>query len=147
MVPCHICGVPVVNGWICGPPPAADRYKLGLCPVHDSPANRETVLAAWEASMLEELRTATASAAGVPQASAWHDVTVQFLDGGHLTLACSAYEIDQEQNTLVCRVGDVLEFIPLQHVRRIRAVPRPEGPPDNIAVPGTPGAAAALPSR
>ncbi|AGW12444.1 hypothetical protein [Megalodesulfovibrio gigas] len=146
MVPCYICRTPVVAGWICGPPPAADRYKLGLCRAHDTPVNRETVLAAWERTIQEELRAATA---GLAQASAWHDVTVQFLDGGHLTFTCTSYHIDRDQDTLVCRVNDALEFIPLQHVRRIRAVPRQEGPegaPERTTTTTTPPAAPIAPA-
>ncbi|GAB7081443.1 hypothetical protein [Megalodesulfovibrio paquesii] len=141
MIPCYICNAPIGSGWLCGPPPAAAGHKLGLCPEHDTPANRELVLTAWEAAIQRALgHPASTGAAGAAsrtgpalpalhgQQTSGHDLTVQFLDGGSLSIACDSYEIDQDRASLICRSGDNLEFFPLQHIRRIRALPRPLAP-------------------
>lgn len=126
MVPCYICQKPAEPGWICGPPPAAERYKLGLCKLHDTPANRETVLAAWEARIKEELDSSLRQDAleGLPLT--WYDVKVLFVDGGQTTIACTSYEIDKEQDSLICHADGAMEFIPMQHVRRFQVFPRQE---------------------
>lgn len=126
MVPCFICQKPADNGWVCGPPPAADRYKLGLCKEHDSSANREQVLAAWEARIQEELDSSLRQDALEALPLTWYDLKVLFVDGGQTTIVCTNYEIDKEQDTLICHANGAMEFIPMQHVRRFQVFPREE---------------------
>ena len=146
MILCHVCHAPIANGWLCGPPPAAAGLGLGLCPEHDTPANREVVLAAWESAIQRALAHPPhaappvaaphpGAAPGAPalhgQPGPGHALTLQFLDGGVVSVSCDHYEVDQDRATLVCRSGDALEFFPLQHLRRIRAVPRESAQSDH----------------
>lgn len=126
MVACYICKKPVSHGWVCGPPPSADRYKLGLCKLHDTPANREKVLAAWEGRIQEELDASLRQDALSALPLTWYELRIQFFDSGELTLSCNSYEVDKEQDALICNIQGALEFFPMQHIRRFQVVAREE---------------------
>ncbi len=128
MVRCEICGTEVLTGWICGVVPASDRLKLGLCPEHDTIENRALVRERWKALLAEELEKAMRrdeqQAKDQPRG---YSVTIRYLDGGVVTVPCRGYEVSQERELLILNEDGMLDFYPLQHIRRFtvqEAAPR-----------------------
>jgi len=122
MLTCFFCGGDATTGWVCGPPPASERYKLALCPVHDNPKNRARVEAAWEELMRDEMRGVMALAQHPGASPARYEVAITFLQGGEKRIICSRYEVSSERDLLVLTDKGELEFYPLQHVQRFKVV-------------------------
>ncbi|THB63474.1 MAG: hypothetical protein D6E12_16940 [Desulfovibrio sp.] len=117
MVLCHICGVEVFSGWICGVVPAGDKYKLGLCRDHDTVENRATVQEAWEELLRSEMRSAMDISRQQAKPSPLYEIRILFLGGGTKTVTCTAYDVNKDKDLLVLNEQGELDFYPLQHVR------------------------------
>ncbi len=118
MVRCEICGAEVLTGWICGVVPANDRFKLGLCPEHDSIENRALVRERWKDLLTDELRKVMRQGARETESGqVAYAVTIHYLDGGVVKRPCRAYEVSQERELLVLNENGELDFYPLQHIR------------------------------
>jgi len=117
MVSCHVCGTEVISGWICGVIPAHDKYKLGLCPTHDTPAERTIVEKEWEALLQGELAFLLAERRAVAQPPVACEIRIRFLDGGVKILRCLSYNVTSDKELLVLNTERMHEFYPLQHIR------------------------------
>lgn len=135
MLRCHICRADAKGGWVCGHVPAADRYKLALCPRHDTPINRELVHRDWVAMMRRELRGAAETAAhelAVEDNRKRHEVTINYLDGGVRIIPCREYRLVEEGAVLMLRgEGTDISFHPMRHIRSYRVHPLPEFIPED----------------
>ncbi len=118
MVKCHVCKLSAAGGWICGVPPASDKLKLGLCKEHDTPANRETVLHAWEAMMQQAIDQAMATAREAAKPPVRYELRLYYLDGGVRTFECSAYDVSSDRQLLVTEKDKKVAYHPLEHIRR-----------------------------
>jgi hypothetical protein len=121
MVTCHVCKKEVIAGWICGVIPAHDKYKLGLCPAHDTPSNRALVEKEWDQLLQGELVTAFSpeiaarrSQTAPPVA---YEVRIVFLDGGVKVLRCNRFEVTSDKDLLLLDRDGRSVFYPLQHIR------------------------------
>jgi hypothetical protein len=121
MVKCHVCGKDASAGWICGIPPAADSQKLGLCPEHDSVEQRAEVLEAWERLLQNRLEHMARGMRRSPSGAApGYRVHVHYREGGVRSVDCTAYDVTQDKDLLLCTAGGGYEFFPLQHVKHFR---------------------------
>ena len=122
MIPCRVCGKDASTHWVTGLPPAPDSQKMALCPAHDTPGNRATVMLDWQ-NMLAGGIAAVTSVARHKAAPTMKLVTVRFIGGGMLSFT----GIDcrpTEQNTLCIEEADGSRtFIPLQQVREYTVTP------------------------
>lgn len=128
MVRCEVCGKEVLAGWICGVVPAHDSDKLGLCPEHDTPERRRAVQKKWERLLHEKLeRVLVLEREESDRIQDSFEVTIHYLGGGVQVVPCRAYDVNQEGDLLVLKDDGVLDFYPLQHIRRFEvkeALPR-----------------------
>lgn len=128
MVRCDVCGKEVLAGWICGIVPAHDSDKLGLCPEHDTPTNREHVRRKWEDMLQEQLGRTLAlehEDNGV-KPGAYH-VTIHWLGGGVQRFFCRAWDVNQDGDLLLLKKDLEIDFYPLQHIRRFSVEEAPSG--------------------
>ncbi len=125
MVPCRVCGKEVITGWICGIVPSHDTFKLGLCPEHDTPRNRERVEAEWERLLGQEMRRYFATRPKPETTPSTFELHLYFLDGGLTTVACRAWEVVEAKDLLVLTRDGQVDFYPLRHIRRFEAVEIP----------------------
>ena len=117
MVRCEVCGKEVIDGWICGMLPSGERYKLGLCPQHDTPRNRERVEAHWHRMMEEEIAKTIVRQEAESKPPAGYAIKIFFTDGGVRTLECARYTVNDGQDLLVLNSEGGYDFYPLQHIR------------------------------
>ncbi len=117
MVRCEVCGKEVTEGWICGMLPSNEKFKLGLCPQHDTPRNRQRVEAHWQQLMEEEIAKTTVRQEAEVQAPEAYTVKIFFVDGGVKTLECASYTINDNKDLLVLNLEGMADFYPLQHIR------------------------------
>jgi hypothetical protein len=117
MVSCHVCGQEVISGWICGVIPAHDRYKLGLCPEHDTPENRAVVESEWDELLQGELAAAMTERRAQAESPVAHEVRILFLDGGIKIVRCQRFEITGDKDLLLLEGDGKAIFYPLQHIR------------------------------
>lgn len=120
MIRCQICGREVINGWICGATPADDKFKLGLCPEHDTRENRADVERDWEELMVAELERAVHAAPESKSVVKRYEVTIDFLDGGVKKLETRLYNVNQDQELLILSENGDFDFYPLRHIRTFK---------------------------
>lgn len=126
MVRCDVCGKEVLSGWICGVVPADDTHKLGLCPDHDTPEQRADVQEKWERLLHEKLQRTLARERRDAEEKAPHlEVTIHYLGGGVQMERCRAYDVNQEGDLLILKEDGLLDFYPLQHIRRFEVKDAP----------------------
>ncbi len=117
MVRCEVCGKEVIEGWICGMLPSSEKFKLGLCPQHDTPRNRERVEQHWQQLMQEEISKTTVRREAESKGPETFVVKIHFVDGGIKTLECKNYTINDGKDLLVVQDDGGADFYPLQHIR------------------------------
>jgi hypothetical protein len=129
VIRCFFCDNDAAAGWVCGVPPASERYKLALCPTHDNPGNRKRVQAAWDELIREEMQTWMDLARRHAKAPVRWELRIRFMEGGEVSVACSSYEVSKEKDLLVLTDKGELQFYPLQHVHSFKALELPQDLP------------------
>ncbi len=117
MVRCEVCGKEVTEGWVCGMLPSNEKFKLGLCPQHDTPRNRQRVEEHWQQLMEDEIAKSTMRQETESKGHETYAVKIYFVDGGVKTLECTSYTINDSKDLLVLNLDDTADFYPLQHIR------------------------------
>ncbi|CAK7014448.1 MAG: hypothetical protein DELT_02197 [Desulfovibrio sp.] len=123
MIPCQICGKDSGAHWVTGYIPAPDSQKMALCAAHDTPENRRAIHAAWYASMLDTINTATKNAAYFATRGSLFMLSINFTAGGSLSLPCLGATITDHNTLQVTAPDGTLSFFPMQHVRRYDLTP------------------------
>ena len=116
MIPCQVCGKSTSSGWVVGFPPAPDSMKLGLCPIHDSEAMREKMVAQWQ-KMLEARIGAASGSQNFPTLVAEKLVTVTFINGSKLSFFCTECSPTDHDTLRLEEKGGTCTFIPMSQVR------------------------------
>lgn len=133
---CRVCNAETAGGFVLGPPPAPDRQKLGLCPEHDTPRNRELLHKEYELLLRREADLALAATPPPAKAPAQSfELRIRFLDGGVKIVQAGRWEVDRDAGLLVLGEPGRFEFHPLQHIRSFEVVELPGPLPQALPEP------------
>lgn len=116
MLPCFVCGQDAGTGWIKGFPPAPDSQKLALCPMHDTPENRNKVTAAWQ-YMLEGNLAALVQNEAEKAGDQPRSLTLFFVRGSSVTLPVRSFRMTDDNTLLVQNLDGSKQYFPFQQIR------------------------------
>ena len=120
MISCLICGKSIEGGWITGLPPAPDSQKVGLCPKHDTPANRLQAEEKWRKIMNQavEIERESEGLHFIGSSVQPQTLEILFIDGGRIEVLCKSFRPTDEDILEVTTPENRLVFYPLRHIRR-----------------------------